>query len=113
MRFLQQHQREQYSSGSAALDLWFPTHGEQYSLCCRVGPLDSEKQYSVTAEKEGYILTESKSGSFKAFKLGEVVVKVSGACLNHVTSVETTWRTRHVSLTSCTSPAGSCDSCER
>lgn len=42
----------------------------------RVGPLDSDKKYSVEAEKEGYVLTASSGGSFKAFKLGEIVVKV-------------------------------------
>ena len=44
----------------------------------RVGPLHSDTKYSVGAEKEGYILTASTThqGSFKAFKLGEIIVKV-------------------------------------
>ena len=42
----------------------------------RVGPLHSDTKYSVSTEKEGYILTASTQGSFKAFKLGEIIVKV-------------------------------------
>ncbi len=46
---------------------------------CSVGPLHSHNKYTVTAEKEGYIMTETKQGNFKAFKLGEIIVKVSKA----------------------------------
>ena len=48
------------------------------SFVFRVGPLHSDTKYSVGAEKEGYILTASTThqGSFKAFKLGEIIVKV-------------------------------------
>ncbi|XP_070547557.1 BOS complex subunit NOMO1-like [Ptychodera flava] len=44
----------------------------------RVGPLHDHTQYSVMAKKEGYIMTqlEGKAGSFKAFKLGEIIIEV-------------------------------------
>ena len=43
-----------------------------------VGPLHSDKEYEVTAQKTGYILTPvpGKQGHFKAFKLGEIIVQV-------------------------------------
>ncbi|CAH1796880.1 unnamed protein product [Owenia fusiformis] len=45
----------------------------------RVGPLHGDQDYSVNAEKEGYVLTpiEGRKGFFKAFKLGQVLAKVS------------------------------------
>ncbi|XP_006814110.1 BOS complex subunit NOMO1 [Saccoglossus kowalevskii] len=44
----------------------------------RVGPLHDSLQYGVSANKEGYILTaiDGKHGSFKAFKLGEIIIEV-------------------------------------
>jgi len=46
----------------------------------RVGPLHGDTEYTVEAEKEGYVLTpiDNKHGHFKAFKLGEIIVKVYG-----------------------------------
>lgn len=43
-----------------------------------VGPLHSGKEYSVSAEKTGYVLVkeEGQTASFKAYKLGQVSVKV-------------------------------------
>ncbi|XP_046603692.1 nodal modulator 2 [Neodiprion virginianus] len=44
----------------------------------RVGPLDGKVDYSVTAEKDGYIITgPDASGKFMAHKLAEVIVFVS------------------------------------
>ena len=44
----------------------------------RVGPLHADAQYTVTAEKEGYVLSQvdGKPGDFKASKLAEVIVQV-------------------------------------
>ena len=58
----------------------------------RVGPLHSDTKYSVGAEKEGYILTASTThqGSFKAFKLGEIIVKVRYSGCDYV--VRSFWR---------------------
>nr|KAG5688657.1 hypothetical protein BaRGS_017511 [Batillaria attramentaria] len=44
----------------------------------RVGPLHSDVKYSVAAEKPGYVITKDKDASdvFRAFKLGEISVKV-------------------------------------
>ncbi|KAK3770676.1 hypothetical protein RRG08_037868 [Elysia crispata] len=44
----------------------------------RVGPLHADKQYLVTAEKEGYVLskTDKDPMSFRAFKLGEISVQM-------------------------------------
>ncbi len=49
------------------------------SFVFRVGPLHGDKEYSVGAKKEGYVLTaiDGKFGKFTAFKLGEVIVQVS------------------------------------
>ncbi|XP_015179273.1 PREDICTED: nodal modulator 1 [Polistes dominula] len=42
-----------------------------------VGPLDGKIEYSVTAEKEGFVITESDSkGVFLARKLAEIIVQV-------------------------------------
>ncbi|XP_074644327.1 BOS complex subunit NOMO3-like isoform X2 [Tubulanus polymorphus] len=43
-----------------------------------VGPLHDDTKYFVTAKKDGYIMTEidGKLGHFKAFKLGQIDVKV-------------------------------------
>ena len=53
-------------------------------LCCshehRVGPLDSELQYSVTAAKDGFVFTPTSDGvvgHFRSFKLGKIEVQVS------------------------------------
>ena len=45
----------------------------------RVGPLHSDQQYAVRAEKPGYVMTavDGKIGDFNAFKLGEILVKVN------------------------------------
>ena len=45
---------------------------------CRLGPLHDGHQYKVTAEKEGFVMTEVAGtvGSFKAFKLGQINVQV-------------------------------------
>ncbi|KZC07453.1 Nodal modulator 3 [Dufourea novaeangliae] len=43
-----------------------------------VGPLDGKVDYSVTAEKEGYVITgPDSSGVFLAHKLAEIIVQVS------------------------------------
>ncbi|ESO93836.1 hypothetical protein LOTGIDRAFT_104485 [Lottia gigantea] len=44
----------------------------------KVGPLHSNIEYTVSAEKDGYIMTKEKGklASFRAFKLGEISVKV-------------------------------------
>lgn len=43
-----------------------------------VGPLDKKIDYSVTAEKEGYVITgPDSSGVFLAHKLAEIIVQVS------------------------------------
>ncbi|KAK7106662.1 BOS complex subunit NOMO1-like isoform X2 [Littorina saxatilis] len=44
----------------------------------RVGPLHGDVKYSVAAEKTGYVITPdaSKKDVFRAFKLGEISVKV-------------------------------------
>ncbi|XP_043284324.1 nodal modulator 3 isoform X2 [Venturia canescens] len=43
----------------------------------RVGPLDGKIEYTVAAEKEGYVITgPDASGVFLAHKLAEVIVKV-------------------------------------
>ncbi|EFN79110.1 nodal modulator 3 isoform X2 [Harpegnathos saltator] len=43
-----------------------------------VGPLDGKIEYSVTAEKEGFVITETdKKGVFWAHKLAEIIVEVS------------------------------------
>lgn len=46
-----------------------------------IGPLHSDREYNVTAEKEGYVLSpvDGELGHFKAFKLGEISVRVLGA----------------------------------
>ncbi|OWF46756.1 nodal modulator 1-like [Mizuhopecten yessoensis] len=43
-----------------------------------VGPLHSSKEYSVSAEKTGYVLVkeDGQTASFKAYKLGQVSVQV-------------------------------------
>jgi len=46
----------------------------------RVGPLDSQLQYSVTAAKEGFVFTPTDDGvigHFRSFKLGKIQVQVS------------------------------------
>ena len=46
----------------------------------RVGPLDSQLQYSVTAAKEGFVFTPTDNGivgHFRSFKLGKIQVHVS------------------------------------
>ena len=46
----------------------------------RVGPLDSQLQYSVTAAKEGFVFTPTDNGivgHFRSFKLGKIQVQVS------------------------------------
>lgn len=52
------------------------------------GPLDNSVQYTVTAEKKGYIMNAlSEKGHFEAYKLAEVVVEVKdehGASLSGV-----------------------------
>ncbi|GFR78590.1 nodal modulator 1 [Elysia marginata] len=44
----------------------------------RVGPLHADKQYQVTADKEGYVMskTDKDPMSFRAFKLGEISVQM-------------------------------------
>jgi len=45
----------------------------------RVGPLDSQLQYSVTASKEGFVFTPTADGilgHFRSFKLGKILVQV-------------------------------------
>ncbi|XP_077985075.1 BOS complex subunit NOMO1-like [Glandiceps talaboti] len=53
------------------------THTDE-SGTYRVGPLHDHTEYSIDANKDGYILTplEGKPGSFKAFKLGEIKIEV-------------------------------------
>ena len=50
-------------------------------LCCdRVGPLDSQVQYTVTAAKDGFIFSSTDDGiigHFRSFKLGKIQVQVS------------------------------------
>jgi len=51
----------------------------------RVGPLDSELQYSVTASKEGFVFTPTDDGvigHFRSFKLGKIQVQVSTRSLS-------------------------------
>ena len=45
----------------------------------RVGPLHGDVKYNVAAEKAGYVITPDaqKPDIFRAFKLGEISVKVS------------------------------------
>ncbi|XP_015587289.1 nodal modulator 2 isoform X2 [Cephus cinctus] len=44
----------------------------------RVGPLDGKVEYSVTAEKEGFVITgPDAKGIFSAHKLAEIIVEVS------------------------------------
>ena len=46
----------------------------------RVGPLDSQLQYSVTAAKEGFVFTPTSDGvlgHFRSFKLGKIQVQVN------------------------------------
>jgi len=48
--------------------------------CDRVGPLDGQLQYSVTAAKEGFVFTPTDDGivgHFRSFKLGKIQVQVS------------------------------------
>ena len=51
-----------------------------FTLCIyySVGPLHGDTEYSITADKEGYVLTrsEQKQGDFLASKLAEVIVQV-------------------------------------
>jgi len=45
-----------------------------------VGPLDSQLQYSVTADKEGFVFTPTDDGvigHFRSFKLGKIQVQVN------------------------------------
>jgi len=49
-------------------------------LTTRVGPLDSQLQYSVTAAKEGFVFSPTEDGivgHFRSFKLGKIQVQVS------------------------------------
>ncbi|XP_012258084.2 nodal modulator 3 [Athalia rosae] len=49
----------------------------------RVGPLGGKVDYSVTAEKDGYVITgPDASGKFTAHKLAEVIVSVSDQANN-------------------------------
>jgi len=46
----------------------------------RVGPLDSQLQYSVTPAKEGFVFSPTDDGvigHFRSFKLGKIQVQVS------------------------------------
>jgi len=46
----------------------------------RVGPLDSQLQYSVLAAKEGFVFTPTDDGiigHFRSFKLGKIQVQVT------------------------------------
>lgn len=48
------------------------------SLSCSVGPLHSDLEYTVTSQKEGYVLTavEGTVGDFKAYALAGVSFEV-------------------------------------
>jgi len=53
-----------------------------YRVRDRVGPLDSQLQYSVTAAKEGFTFSPTDDGiigHFRSFKLGSIQVHVSTA----------------------------------
>lgn len=62
------------SSTDGSVRSWQETNAEGFFS---FGPLQAEKEYEISAEKEGYVL--SKEGeNFKAFKLAEVVIRVIG-----------------------------------
>lgn len=50
-----------------------------FQMTFRVGPLDGDVKYEVSAVREGYIFTEmaEKFGHFQSFKLAEIAVEVS------------------------------------
>lgn len=50
-----------------------------FQMTFRVGPLDGDVKYEVSAVREGYIFTEmaDKFGHFQSFKLAEIAVEVS------------------------------------
>ena len=52
----------------------------------RVGPLDGDSKYRVSAEKDGYMFTavDGKLGNFKAFKLAEIAVEVMITTINRL-----------------------------
>lgn len=47
--------------------------------CRRVGPLDGDIKYEVSAVREGYVFTKltDRFGHFQSFKLAEILVEVS------------------------------------
>lgn len=56
-----------------------PFEGSHCFNFCRFGPLPADVEYSVTAEKIGYVLSKEAQHpfNFQAFKLAEVAVHVS------------------------------------
>lgn len=57
---------------------WKQSHSYHLSLSCSVGPLHSDQEYTVTSQKEGYVLTavEGTVGDFKAYALAGVSFEV-------------------------------------
>lgn len=55
----------------------------------RVGPLHGDVKYSVSAEKTGYVITPDPNNAdvFRAFKLGEISVKVCDTAIHAVPSM--------------------------
>lgn len=52
--------------------------GADLALWCSVGPLHSDRQYDISASKEGFVLSpvEGTQGDFKAFALAGVTFTV-------------------------------------
>ena len=57
-----------------------------------MGPLHGDVKYSVSAEKTGYVITPDPKNAdvFRAFKLGEISVKVCGTAAHAVQSATAT-----------------------
>ena len=70
----------QVSWGQVMLPLGFEArHHQHFFLLFSVGPLHSDLEYTVSSQKEGYVLTavEGTIGNFKAYALAGVSFEVT------------------------------------